>query len=38
MWQTISAAWFGQTGGGVRYRSVYPAADLVALGFLEAVA
>ncbi|GAA3434453.1 hypothetical protein GCM10018954_040570 [Kutzneria kofuensis] len=24
MWQTISAAWFGQTGGGVRYRSVYP--------------
>ncbi|MEV6607538.1 glycohydrolase toxin TNT-related protein [Kutzneria sp. NPDC051319] len=38
IWQTISAAWFGQTGGGVRYRSVYPAADLVALGFLEAVA
>jgi hypothetical protein len=38
MWQTISAAWFGQAGGGVRYRSVYPAADLVALGYLEAVA
>jgi hypothetical protein len=38
MWQTISAAWFGQSGGGVRYRSVYPAADLVALGYLEAVA
>ncbi|MFC0439099.1 glycohydrolase toxin TNT-related protein [Kutzneria buriramensis] len=38
MWQTISAAWFAQAGGGVRYRSVYPAADLVALGFLEAVA
>ncbi|WP_442912806.1 TNT domain-containing protein [Kutzneria sp. CA-103260] len=38
MWQTISAAWFGQSGGGVRYRSVYPAADLVALGYLEVVA
>jgi hypothetical protein len=38
MWRTISAAWFAQAGGGVRYRSVYPAADLVALGFLEAVA
>jgi Tuberculosis necrotizing toxin len=38
VWRTISAAWFGQTGGGVRYRAVYPAADLVALGFVEAVA
>jgi len=38
MWQTISAGWFGQSGGGVRYRSVYPAADLVALGYLEVVA
>jgi hypothetical protein len=38
VWQTISAAWFAQVGGGVRYRSVYPAADLVALGYLEAVA
>ena len=38
VWQTISASWFAQPGGGVRYRSVYPAADLVALGYLEALA
>ena len=35
MWWALSAAWFGQPGGGVRYRSIYPAADLVALGFLQ---
>jgi hypothetical protein len=34
VWRTLSAAWFGQTGGGVRYRAVYPAADLVAMGYL----
>jgi nicrotizing toxin Mtb-like protein len=34
MWRTLSAAWFGQPGGGVRYRAVYPAAELVALGYL----
>ena len=35
MWWALSTAWFGQPGGGVRYRAVYPAADLVALGFLQ---
>lgn len=34
VWRTRSAAWFGQSGGGVRYRAEYPAADLVALGYL----
>lgn len=34
MWRTLSAPWFGQSGGGVRYRAVHPAADLVALGYL----
>jgi hypothetical protein len=37
MWWALSAAWFGQPGGGVRYRAVYPAADLVALGFLQEI-
>jgi hypothetical protein len=37
MWWALSAAWFGQPGGGVRYRAVYPAADLVALGFLREI-
>jgi hypothetical protein len=35
MWWALSTAWFGQPGGGVRYRAVYPAADLIALGFLK---
>jgi Tuberculosis necrotizing toxin len=34
VWRTLSAAWFGQPGGGVRYRAGYPAADLVAMGYL----
>jgi hypothetical protein len=34
VWRGVSAAWFGQPGGGVRYRTVYPAQDLVALGYL----
>jgi hypothetical protein len=34
MWRTLSAGWFGQRGGGVRYRSVYPALELVTLGYL----
>ncbi|HJP74836.1 MAG TPA: TNT domain-containing protein, partial [Pseudonocardiaceae bacterium] len=37
MWWALSAAWFGQAGGGVRYRGVYSAADLVALGFLQEI-
>lgn len=35
VWSGISAAWFAQPGGGVRYRTVCPAVDLVALGYLE---
>lgn len=34
VWRAISAAWFGQSGGGVRLRTVYPALDLIALGYL----
>ncbi len=34
VWRTLAAAWFGQPGGGERYRAVYPAADLIALGYL----
>jgi hypothetical protein len=34
VWQAVSAPWFGQPGGGVRYRTTYPLADLVALGHL----
>ncbi|MFD1152102.1 TNT domain-containing protein, partial [Saccharothrix hoggarensis] len=37
VWFTLSAEWFGQPGGGVRYRTTYPVADLVALGYLEEV-
>ncbi|MFD2813230.1 glycohydrolase toxin TNT-related protein [Prauserella oleivorans] len=37
MWRTVSAGWFGQPGGGVRYRSVYSAAELVHLGYLADV-
>ncbi|MCE6999377.1 glycohydrolase toxin TNT-related protein [Saccharothrix sp. S26] len=38
VWFTLSAEWFGQPGGGVRYRATYPVADLVALGYLEEMA
>lgn len=34
VWRGISAAWFGQSGGGVRYRTTHPALDLIALGYL----
>jgi hypothetical protein len=34
VWRAISAAWFGQSGGGVRLRTTYPALDLIALGYL----
>lgn len=33
-WRSVSAPWFAQPGGGVRYRMIYPLADLVALGNL----
>ncbi|MGW6447136.1 TNT domain-containing protein [Lentzea sp. NPDC055074] len=35
--RTISAPWFGQPGGGSRYRTTYPVADLVALGYLTEI-
>jgi hypothetical protein len=38
VWRAVSAAWFGQTGGGVRYRTTHSAAELVALGYLEEIA
>ncbi|GAA5168581.1 glycohydrolase toxin TNT-related protein [Amycolatopsis dongchuanensis] len=34
MWQTASAPWFGQPGGGLRYRAVHSADELVTLGYL----
>ena len=34
VWRAVSAPWFGQPGGGVRYRTMYSAAELVALGYL----
>ncbi|MFD7657233.1 TNT domain-containing protein [Actinosynnema sp. NPDC059797] len=37
VWFTLSAEWFGQPGGGVRYRTTHPVADLLALGYLEEV-
>jgi hypothetical protein len=35
VWRTLSAPWFGQPGGGERYRATYSATELVALGYLE---
>ncbi|WP_216214146.1 TNT domain-containing protein [Amycolatopsis aidingensis] len=37
MWLAESAPWFGQDGGGPRYRAVYSAAELVVLGYLADV-
>lgn len=34
VWRSISAPWFGQPGGGERYRATQSAADLLALGYL----
>lgn len=34
VWQATTASWFGQPGGGVRYRSTYGVGELVALGVL----
>lgn len=34
MWRGVSAGWFGQPGGGGRYRAGYSAAELVTLGYL----
>ena len=38
VWFTVSAEWFGQPGGGARFRATHPVADLVALGYLEEMA
>ncbi|MFD0199570.1 MULTISPECIES: TNT domain-containing protein [Saccharothrix] len=38
VWFTLSAEWFGQPGGGARFRATYPVADLIALGYLEEMA
>ncbi|MFI7679577.1 glycohydrolase toxin TNT-related protein [Actinophytocola sp. NPDC049390] len=38
VWRAVSAAWFGQPGGGVRYRTTHSAIELVALGYLEEIA
>ncbi|KAA9158919.1 DUF4237 domain-containing protein [Amycolatopsis acidicola] len=37
MWWAVSAGWFAQPGGGIRYRSVYSADELVTLGYLADV-
>ncbi|GAB3585593.1 hypothetical protein GCM10027445_63300 [Amycolatopsis endophytica] len=34
VWRAVSAPWFGQPGGGERYRGVYSADELVTLGYL----
>lgn len=34
VWQSVTAPWFAQTGGGVRYRATYSLDDLVGLGYL----
>lgn len=36
-WAADTATWFGQPGGGLRYRTVYPVVDLLALGYLAEV-
>ncbi len=34
VWRTVSAPWFAQPGGAIRYRATYAACDLVTLGYL----
>ncbi|MER5392562.1 TNT domain-containing protein [Saccharopolyspora sp. NPDC002686] len=34
VWQSVTAPWFAQPGGGVRYRATYSLDDLVGLGYL----
>lgn len=33
-WRAVCGPWFGQPGGGARFRTTYPLADLLALGHL----
>lgn len=37
VWRSVTAEWFGQPGGGVRFRAVLGADELVTLGFLADV-
>ncbi|HEY0640166.1 MAG TPA: TNT domain-containing protein, partial [Pseudonocardiaceae bacterium] len=37
VWRTVSAPWFGQPGGAVRYRATHPVRDLLATGHLSVV-
>ncbi|MFK0244450.1 TNT domain-containing protein [Amycolatopsis azurea] len=37
VWRSVAAEWFGQPGGGVRFRAVLGADELVTLGFLADV-
>jgi hypothetical protein len=37
VWRAVSAAWFAQPGGGIRYRTTQSAIELVALGYLADV-
>lgn len=37
VWRAVSAAWFAQPGGGVRYRTTHSAMELLALGYLADV-
>jgi hypothetical protein len=37
MWRSVSAQWFGQLGGGTRYRAPLGADELVTLGYLAEV-
>ncbi|MGH3881486.1 MAG: TNT domain-containing protein, partial [Actinophytocola sp.] len=37
VWRAVSAAWFAQPGGGVRFRTTHSALELVALGYLADV-
>ncbi|MER7013895.1 glycohydrolase toxin TNT-related protein [Saccharopolyspora sp. NPDC000359] len=34
VWQSVTAPWFAQPGGGVRYRTTHSLDELVALGYL----
>jgi len=35
VWWAVAASWFGQPGGGERFRATHAVVDLVALGYLE---
>lgn len=37
VWRTVSAPWFAQAGGGIRYRTTHSVVELIALGYLEDV-